>query len=464
MFLFSVTVSLSIIHMSDLRSRKRTLEVAANSVLPLAQRTRHERTLLIGEGHFSAARGQAQRMRTQPRGLQRVPAATRSRKPSISLQTVPLVPRDEQQWGVTQTREASSGSGDSESEKEVETSRQRNLQIQRARNRRPAKALHLAEGDPTVGYLEAHAVQQRTKHNYTGHLTDLEFFAQSQRATVLLQENIEGSTKVDWILVSYFDHLFFRGRQAHTGERTMASYMDKYPSFGPLGYWNLPRAWRSLKAWKRLAPGRSRFPLAWAFWCAIAMEIVGMKEVMMAVFTLMLVEGYFRPHECLDREKMDLLPPAPGICEYWTMIIAPEHSGKTTKTGETDDSVALDGRAVQWLRPVWQKMVEGEPSDPLWNFDYPSYLKVFKAATAALKIQAVPYQARHSGPSIDRAQNLRTQAEVHKRGRWRSHRSLVRYEKHGRLQTVWNQLNPGQQAKFRDAEIHIEAAVLSALR
>lgn len=55
-------------------------------------------------------------------------------------------------------------------------------------------------------------------------------------------------------------------------------------------------------------------------------------------------------------------------------------------------------------------------------------------------MDAVPYQARHSGPSIDRAANSRTQEEVRKRGGWLARQSVARYEKAGRLAATWQKL------------------------
>ena len=56
-----------------------------------------------------------------------------------------------------------------------------------------------------------------------------------------------------------------------------------------------------------------------------------------------------------------------------------------------------------------------------------------KKATKELGVKMVPYQVRHSGPSWDALQKTRTLAEIQKRGCWVSARSVVRYEKGGRI-------------------------------
>ena len=78
----------------------------------------------------------------------------------------------------------------------------------------------------------------------------------------------------------------------------------------------------------------------------------------------------------------------------------------------------------------------------MWDFEYGEYLSTFKAAANRLQINLSPYQTRHSGPSIDRAKKLRTLHEVQKRGNWRSNKSVLRYEKAGRLSLSYQNLQP----------------------
>ena len=67
----------------------------------------------------------------------------------------------------------------------------------------------------------------------------------------------------------------------------------------------------------------------------------------------------------------------------------------------------------------------------VWNFTYAEYLKVFQEAARELGVQVVPYQARQSGPSIDRANRRRDLNEVQKRGGWMTRKTVQRYEKAG---------------------------------
>ena len=114
-----------------------------------------------------------------------------------------------------------------------------------------------------------------------------------------------------------------------------------------------------------------------------------------------------------------------------------------------------------WITPVLEILKQGNGASFVWNFTYPEFVKAFNQAKDKLKIRdLVPYQMRHSGPSIDRSRQARSLEEVQKRGRWRAHRSLVRYEKAARLAATMNSYTDQQQEYFRLCEQHIEAIIL----
>ena len=65
-----------------------------------------------------------------------------------------------------------------------------------------------------------------------------------------------------------------------------------------------------------------------------------------------------------------------------------------------------------------------------------------------------PYQARHSGASIDQARAARSLMETKKRGRWASDNSARRYERHARLGHSASLLSPAQRVCTEFAERH----------
>ena len=83
------------------------------------------------------------------------------------------------------------------------------------------------------------------------------------------------------------------------------------------------------------------------------------------------------------------MPPSTSGNRCWTMVIRPSERPERTKTGSSDDSIALD-------------------SSGLPNLSGPQELAL---------VDVVPYQLRHSGASIDRARGHRSQDEVQKRGK-----------------------------------------------
>ena len=84
----------------------------------------------------------------------------------------------------------------------------------------------------------------------------------------------------------------------------------------------------------------------------------------------------------------------------------------------------------------------GDTQEKVWDFDHHQLSKEFKKHCAKLGLdKVILHMTRHSGPAIDRALNLRSQEEVQKRGQWRTFRSVLRYEKSGRLAADFEKLD-----------------------
>ena len=120
-----------------------------------------------------------------------------------------------------------------------------------------------------------------------------------------------------------------------------------------------------------------------------------------------------------------LLVPPVRLAAEWTLLLSPEHLERPGKTGEYDLSVALDSSCLKpWWKTVFELLRKQRASTPLWDFNYGDFVTEFHKACKALSLDLSPYQMRHSGPSIDRANNWRTALEVQKRGGWKSARSI----------------------------------------
>ena len=315
-----------------------------------------------------------------------------------------------------------------------------------------ARALQLPPGRSP---LEELSVQHNTLMGYRKEVENFERYCRR----VNLRDYSDGA--MDAALVGHMTELFVAGELANKAEKLMAGIMFLNPDFSRYGHRKLPRSWRALKGYRRLAPGRSRQPVPWAVWCGLSVWMAQQGETQMAIAVLLGVTCYLRPSELVNLQKMSLVAPAQDITAHWSLLLFPQEAEKTSKTGSKDDSIAIDNKYMKWLNPVWAELSRGRGSDSLWNFSYLELVKTLKAAVAATGVMPlVPYQMRHSGPSIDRANNRRSLDECRKRGRWMSWRSLIRYEKAARLSREWNELSSEVRAKLNICEKHLEELIL----
>jgi hypothetical protein len=133
--------------------------------------------------------------------------------------------------------------------------------------------------------------------------------------------------------------------------------------------------------------------------------------------------------------------------------------------GESDETVVLNSRRLRFLAPVLQVLAtSGDPSDPLWSFDYGTFYKTLAQVGRTLGVPLVPYVMRHSGVTIDRAEGTRTAEEAQKRGRWRQAKSMRRYEKAGRLADSWRHLGGSVQQHCRQMSARIAEFIVGGGR
>jgi len=192
----------------------------------------------------------------------------------------------------------------------------------------------------------------------------------------------------------------------------------------------------------------------------LAAELCRLGHPLLAVAVLLGVDAYLRPKELLSIQAQDLLPPTVQALECWVLILFPAERGSTSKVGEQDDTIPLDLPRCPWLRHAIAALSQRPARQLLFDYTYPQFLSIFTEASAALGLKLVPYLMRHSGASIDRATDVRSQSEVGKRGRWASVRSIRRYEKRGRLNETWRTLSPRLQAHCVKCHASLESIVL----
>jgi len=261
-------------------------------------------------------------------------------------------------------------------------------------------------------------------------------------------------------IVQHFENLFFKGMQPARGMKLLGAVMHFWPQYGKLGGSHLPRAWRALKGWRRLAPGRSRVPEPLRLWCGMAVVMALLGFPWMGVFCMLSVSTYLRPSSLLGMEPGFLVRPALPSGS-WSILAHPEELGRPSKTGEFDLSMRVDSKWILWIGPLLEILSQRPTHRPVWQFNYYEYATVFRRAATTLEIDVVPYQTRHSGASIDRASAARTLGEVQARGAWRSAKSVVRYDKHARLQHSAQKYKSDTDAFFKECELHLADAFLA---
>ena len=109
--------------------------------------------------------------------------------------------------------------------------------------------------------------------------------------------------------------------------------MRHKPRYGRMGEGKLPHSWRALRGWRKLRPGRSRKAMALAVCAAITIEMVRMGFLRMALFLMTALSTYSRPSELIRCRVFSLVPPMPGISEYWCLLLPPEERPERSKTG-----------------------------------------------------------------------------------------------------------------------------------
>ena len=179
----------------------------------------------------------------------------------------------------------------------------------------------------------------------------------------------------------------------------------------------------------------------------------------MAIYVIMLVDGYFRPGELLSLQRGGLLPPTYATGS-WTVLLFPQEQIRRSKTNQADDTVLMDGNRCPWMKHVYKVLSTGNPLEKIFPWKYPFLARTFGVAAKRIGVPVVPYQGRHSGASLDASRRLRPLLEVQKRGRWQTMKSVVRYEKGGRLAETWKTLSAAQKRHFELCESSLERIIL----
>ncbi|CAK0889909.1 unnamed protein product [Prorocentrum cordatum] len=301
--------------------------------------------------------------------------------------------------------------------------------------------------------FEQKAAQQQTRKQCRAELDRRQEFANLGDPQLVSDENVEE------MLVRYFERDCFLGEQAHRGAKLLAALMHAEPRFGRRGSRRVPRARRALKGWRRLAPGRSRWPEPLCLWAGVVNEMMSRGEPGMALFVLLSVSTYLRQSSLLALGPESF--PAPKRPDgHWSRLAHPAERGLPDNIGEFDHPMLLGSSWLQFISPLLLTLSRQAEGKAVWGFAYYDYLKVFTMCAKSLGVNVVPYQTRHSGASIDRESRARTLGEVKQRGGWKADSIVMKYEKHARLRHSELRHNRDLSEHLQARERHLEDILL----
>jgi hypothetical protein len=184
----------------------------------------------------------------------------------------------------------------------------------------------------------------------------------------------------------------------------------------------------------------------------------------MAVYLVWMVTTYMQPGKPLTVRRGDLVAPVRGVSVEWHVNLFPEERPDRSKTYASNDSVCLTTKLAPWFPRLMRALAKGPSSELLFSFSYPNFCKAFEHCRKELGLPPiVPYKSRHSGPSIDMARGNRNRQEIRDRGRWKSEKSVIRYEQRARLAQSCQRLPASLQAHLDRCEQHLGDVLLGRM-
>jgi hypothetical protein len=211
----------------------------------------------------------------------------------------------------------------------------------------------------------------------------------------------------------------------------------------------LPRASRALRGWAKAGPAEQRlpFPLVLLFVVAASLILRPVPLIAEALCLLIQLHGYLRPGEVTSQRVMQMVPPVPGAkspYNQWGLNIAPFVLSRASKTGLFDESITLD--YMPWAHPSFEVLIRGrQPREMLFPFSLAQLSQVFEKAVEDCQLNALRpclYSLRHGGASEDFLRRRRSLAEIQRRGRWASDKSVKRYTKEAKLLSELHKIDP----------------------
>ena len=227
-------------------------------------------------------------------------------------------------------------------------------------------------------------------------------------------------TAVDWALCHYLGVCcYVRDWHFARGEHLLNGMLYLYPDHA------FKNAWQGLKAWKRITVDNPGGPLPDQMLAVMEDELRAHPDQAAQVAGRMIpvaVDGYCREGDLLQLRAEDIT----CLDQDVVLHFGRRSRGESTKTGR-EQGVRLDTPHAQDV--VRARLASCKPRERLFPITAKDYQKWWWWACTKVGGTRPPHAARHSGPARDLATGYRTLAQVQRRGRWLSEKSVLRYTK-----------------------------------
>ena len=248
-------------------------------------------------------------------------------------------------------------------------------------------------------------------------------------------KNVDNTDKK---LAEYFAELLESGAPFNTASYTLFGYILLKTDECVADKFLYPRARSALKGWSSRHPQSSRTGADPLIWYLIANHIAD-KSPPAAAALLLQLETYARPSEILKAKRRDVIAPASRACKYWGLIFGNSQFSEMTKAKQQDDTVLLDSLDRNYAPKVLKMAASHCAQDDQFLFgpislaQYEDLFKQSRAAVGLASFSLTPHCVRHSGPSVDFLHRARSATEIQTRGRWKTQKSILRYQKPGQM-------------------------------
>ncbi|CAK0846803.1 unnamed protein product, partial [Prorocentrum cordatum] len=236
-------------------------------------------------------------------------------------------------------------------------------------------------------------------------------------------------------LVRWLNMAFLLDWPRLTWDVTLGEYAESIYDRGVF-----PLTHQTLKGWNVLDPSKSRPPAPFLVALAVACGRCRAGKPLSGMAVLTRFETYMRPSRVLDLRARQVVLPLPregGAPICLTVAVWASVYEIPTKTRECDLSVRLDLPMQQLMvNPIFLVRALREPAHAFLVLGYSQLAKDFQNTTPALSVsllKATPCSLQHGGASHDQSTGDRDSGTVQQRGGWKAFKSVLRYEKHGRL-------------------------------